>query len=266
MNYTFENSLQNSLQNTSQNNFGIIIMAGGLGKRMNSDLPKVLHKLNNIPLIIHILKTIIEIKPTKIFIIVGKYKTIIENTIKEYIPLNIIEENIIYVIQENPLGTGHAIHCCKSILTNYKNIINKICILSGDVPLIKSNTILNLLNNTKESNILTANIDEPYGYGRIILDNSNNIKKIVEEKDCNLDEKQIKLINSGIYSFNINIIIEYIDLIDNNNSQNEYYLTQIFELLVKNNISINYNIINNIIEITGINTQEQLKELEKIKE
>ena len=104
------------------------------------------------------------------------------------------------------------------------------------------------------------------GYGRIILDNSNNIKKIVEEKDCNLHEKQIKLINSGIYSFNINIIIEYIDLIDNNNSQNEYYLTQIFELLVKNNITIKYNIITNIIEITGINTQEQLKELEKIKE
>lgn len=262
MNYTFENNLQI----TPPNNYGIIIMAGGLGKRMNSDLPKVLHKLNNIPLIIHILKTIIEIKPHKIFIIVGKYKEIIEKTIKEYIPLNIIEENIIYVIQENPLGTGNAIQCCKKILTNYKNIINKICILSGDVPLIKSNTILNLLNNTKECNILTANIDEPHGYGRIILDNSNNIKKIVEEKDCNLYEKQIKLINSGIYSFNINIIIEYIDLIDNNNSQNEYYLTQIFELLVKNNITIKYNIITNIIEITGINTQEQLKELEKIKE
>ena len=138
-------------------------------------------------------------------------------------------------------------------------------VLSGDVPLIKSNTILNLLNNTKESNILTANIDEPYGYGRIILDNSNNIKKIVEEKDCNLDEKQIKLINSGIYCFNINIIIEYIEQIDNNNSQNEYYLTQIFEILVKNNITINYNIIDNIVEITGINTQEQLKELENYK-
>lgn len=258
MNYPFENNIQDK--------FGVIIMAGGLGKRMNSDLPKVLHKLNDLPLIIHILKTLIEIKPEKIFIIVGKYKEIIENTIKEYISLKFIEDNIIYIKQENPLGTGNAIQCCKTILISYKNIINKISILSGDVPLIKSNTILNLLNNTKECNILTANIDEPYGYGRIILDNSNNIKKIVEEKDCNSDEKQIKLINSGIYSFNINIIIEYIDLIDNNNSQNEYYLTQIFELLVKNNITINYNIINNIIEITGINTQEQLKELEKIKE
>ena len=241
----------------------ILIMAGGLGKRMNSDIPKVLHLIKNKPMIVHIIETCLKLNIYKIGIIVGKYYKLIKDTIEKYINLDIIESKINYIIQDEPLGTGHAIACCKTFLENMPSNINNVCILSGDVPLITSKTINNLLNNTEFSNIIIAHLDEPSGYGRMVIEN-NKIIKIVEEKDCNDEEKEIKFINSGIYSFNIKLLLQYIDKIDNNNKQNEYYLTQIFELFVKNNIPINYQIVENIIEISGINDQQQLHNLEKI--
>jgi bifunctional N-acetylglucosamine-1-phosphate-uridyltransferase/glucosamine-1-phosphate-acetyltransferase GlmU-like protein len=95
----------------------------------------------------------------------------------------------------------------------------------------------------------------------MVIEN-NKIIKIIEEKDCNDEEKKIQFVNSGIYSFNIKLLLQYIDKIDNNNKQNEYYLTQIFELFVKNYIPINYQIVKNIYEISGVNDQQQLLILE----
>ena len=239
----------------------ILIMAGGLGKRMNSHIPKVLHLIKNKPMIVHIIETCLKLNIYKIGIIVGKYNKIIKDTIEKHINLDIIESKINYIIQDEPLGTGHAIACCKTFLEKMPSNINNVCILSGDVPLITNKTINNLLNNTEFSNIIIAHLDEPNGYGRMVIEN-NKIIKIVEDKDCNNEEKEIKFINSGIYSFNIKVLLQYIDKIDNNNKQNEYYLTQIFELFVKNNIPINYQIVENIIEISGINDQQQLHNLE----
>ena len=109
----------------------IIIMAGGLGKRMNSSLPKVLHLINNKPMIVNIIETVLMLNLNQIFIIVGKFKDIIQTTIEKYIVSDLIE----YVIQEEPLGTGHAIQCCYNNLLLNHNL--KTLILSGDVPLIK---------------------------------------------------------------------------------------------------------------------------------
>ena len=243
------------------NNACIIIMAGGVGKRMNSDIPKVLHKINNKPMIIHILEKSLKLNVYKILIVVGKFYISIKNTISEYINQEIIDSKIHYIMQNEPLGTGHAIMCCKNFLSKTPEYISNVCILSGDVPLITDNTINNLLNNTQFCKILIANLENPYGYGRIKTKN-NKIIKIVEEKDCSYEEKKITFINTGIYSFNIKILLNYIDKLDNNNNQKEYYLTQIFELISKDNIDINYNIIKDIKEISGVNTQEQLVILE----
>lgn len=256
------NNIHNNINYNNKNSV-IIIMAGGLGKRMNSEIPKVLHKIKNKPMIVHVIERALELNVYKIVIVVGKYYNIIESNIKQYIKEDIVVNNIHFTIQENPLGTGNAILSCKKFLSKLPEYVNNICILSGDVPLIKSNTINNVLINTIFSNILISNIDEPSGYGRIIIQN-NEIHKIVEEKDCSIDEKKIQIINSGIYSFNIQILLNYIDKIDNNNANQEYYLTQIFEILKNNNIKINYTITKNINEITGINTVEQLKNLENL--
>lgn len=241
-----------------------IIMAAGLGKRMNSNIPKVLHKINNRPMLITILEKCIELNPYKICIIVNnKNYGIINEYIQYSIASSIINTKIKYIFQENQLGTGDAILSCNEYLLSLNNYIKNILILSGDVPLISCVTMVNLLKNLNNVNILTTYIDDPYGYGRVII-NNNCVKKITEEKDCNEEEKKINLINSGIYAFNKNILCKYITKLDNNNNQKEYYLTQIIEKINMDNKLINYIVCNNSKEVLGVNTVNELTNLQKL--
>lgn len=246
----------------------VIIMAGGLGKRMQSDLPKVLHKVNlpnvintSYPMIVYVILKAQKINPEKIFIIVGKYKNIIKETIDEYINQNIIinSEIIEYVMQEESLGTGHAILCTLPYIKNYYN--TKAIILSGDVPLISNNTLQNLINN--ENKLLITELDDPSGCGRIIMDNNNSIINITEEKDCNENQKNIKLVNCGIYQINVMDLLKLIPKIENNNKANEYYLTDIIPLMINNNIIFGYYNLpkESQYEITNINTRNDLEKI-----
>lgn len=171
-----------------------IILAGGKGKRMCSDLPKVLHHVKNpfnktqsYPMIIHILIKAIKLNIKRIFIIVGEYKDIIKSTIDEFIKNNLITEPDIieYVFQSEALGTGHAIKCTLPYIEKYNN--DHALILSGDVPLISLNTLINLTKE-EDNKLLITELDNPFGCGRIILE-QNELSKIVEEKDCNDEEK-----------------------------------------------------------------------------
>ena len=237
------------------NNDVILIMAGGLGKRMNSELPKVLHLLKEKPLIIHVIETALKINPIKIGIIVGKYREIIQETINKYLKDT---SKIEYIIQPEALGTGHAIMCCNDFLSNYKN--SSVTILSGDVPLIKSDTLkrLNTSLNKSVAALLINKLDNPIGYGRIII-HEEQFVKIVEEKDCNDEERKVDLVNSGIYSFKSETILNNISKITNNNKQNEYYLTDIFNFIDKKFIDLVY--LENKYEVMGVNTPEQLLSL-----
>ncbi len=254
-------------------------MAGGLGKRMESDLPKVLHKVYGIidqknvydefksnfkitgydsylkPMIVHVINTSLKLNPKKIFIVVGSYKDIIEKTINEYFDSNDLIE---YIIQEKALGTGHAVMCCLPRLQSYPN--TETLILSGDVPLISVNTIKNLINEPNK--FLITKLTNPFGCGRIILEN-NKVIKIVEEKDCSSEEKNIKLVNCGIYQINSDILLKFIPQITNNNKACEYYLTDIVELMVKNFIEISYYELNECAqyEIKNVNTKVDLESL-----
>ena len=245
----------------------VLIMAGGLGKRMESDLPKVLHKVNvpnlpNIayPMIIHVIKKALTINPEKIFIIVGKYKDIIKKTIDEYINLNIINnpELIDYILQEESLGTGHAIYCTLPKIKEYYN--TKALILSGDVPLISTETLFNLIDD--ENRLLITELENPSGCGRIIM-KDDSIINITEEKDCNEIEKKIKLVNCGIYQIRVMDLLKLIPQITNNNNAKEYYLTDIVTLMINNNISLKYyNLLKeNQYEITNINTKSDLERI-----
>ena len=244
----------------------IIIMAGGLGKRMNSHLPKVLHYIGGKPMIVHILQQVFLLNPVKIFIVVGKFRDMIEETLASYIPL----ENIEFILQEEALGTGHAIQCCRNKLLLCKNINENInvVILSGDTPFIQSSTIIGMLLNFHlgKVKIVTTVMQKPYGYGRIIespLDGT--FEKIIEEKDCSSLEKKVQKVNCGIYIFDLAVLCKYLPLLTNQNAQEEYYLTDIIEL-IKNGEQTNVDTYNipeeRQIEITGVNTIEQLKELE----
>jgi len=243
----------------------IIIMAGGLGKRMNSDLPKVLHKIHNKPMLVRVIEQSILLNPLEILVVVGKYKDIIQKTIGEYINKNTLKNsNIKFILQPEPLGTGNAIQCCQNELEKYPN--TNVIILSGDVPLLKSSTINDMLYNFKEVKIITTLIENPQGYGRIIEKNKV-FEKIVEEKDTSEEEKMVKKVNCGIYAIRSDLLCKYLPLLTNNNSQKEYYLTDIIELIQKGEkVTVGlYNIPKvRQNEIIGVNTTEQLTNLEQL--
>ena len=242
----------------------VIIMAGGLGKRMESDLPKVLHHVidpsnTNVkyPMLIHVINTSIKLNPIKIFVIVGKYKNIIEETINKYINSNNLIE---YVMQEPALGTAHAIKCSLPYIVQYSN--ERAIILSGDVPLISVNTLLGL--NSETNKILITELDNPYGCGRILFDDSTNTNKIIgirEEKDCNDDERKINFVNCGIYQISVKDLINLIPQISNENKSNEYYLTDIIHLMIQNSIAIDTFILEKCYqwEIKNVNTKKDLE-------
>ena len=241
-----------------------IIMAGGLGKRMESNTPKVLHKVGKIPIINHILlnlKTIsTSINLEKIIIVVGKYKDQIKDTIEELVDL----PKIVYVMQEVPQGTGHAIMCCKNELVEHPH--SNVLILSGDVPLLSTYTMKNLLSMKSDVKLIITKMDDPTGYGRIVI-NDGIFEKIVEQKDCSKQELEIVEINGGIYCIKSNLICKYLSYLRNDNNQCEYYLTDIIEIIkIHEKIDVDMLEIENEkkYEIIGVNTAQQLLELEEL--
>lgn len=239
-------------------NLVITILAAGEGKRMNSSIPKVLHIFQGKPMLVRIVETAISLEPQKIIIVTGKYDKMIQETISEHIDL--VKNNIIFVVQTIPQGTGDAIKHC---LTHY-NIHQKVLILNGDMPLINKTILRTFIENSKDATILVAKFENPFGYGRIVYDNNGEFVKIVEEKDCSEDERQINIVNSGLYLLNSDILHMYIPKIGNDNSQKEYYLTDIVKLIKKDaEIKMNTYQIDDTDNkyISGVNTPDELMNL-----
>ena len=238
----------------------VIVMAGGLGKRMQSELPKVLHNLDNKPMLVRVLENSFLLNPKRILVVVGKYKDIISSTIKNYVSL----ENIEFINQPEAKGTGDAIKCCREELLSYND--HNVLILSGDVPLVSKETMLNTVKEIKQCKIVVTKVDNPQGLGRILL-KDNRFIKIIEDKDCEDEQKKIDLVNTGIYGFNSDILCKYLPMIENNNSQKEYYLTDIIEI-IKVNEKINIDMFEiskeKQYELTGVNTKQQLIELNEL--
>lgn len=244
----------------------VIIMAGGLGKRMGSELPKVVHPVKGVPMIVRILRSLPP--DVRILVVVGKYKDIIQATIREY-----MDVDIEYVIQDPPLGTGHAIACCLPQIHHDSRIV----VLSGDVPLIRRETIEMMIKGVSEKGspddnampflrVLTMNAEDPTGYGRIITDHEGYLVKIVEHKDCSPEELTCKVVNCGIYAFSGYFAHHFIPLIQNENAQHEYYLTDIVELATSARIIVEMCPIGDDERHTvrGINTLDELLIVEEL--
>ena len=279
-------------------NLSICILAGGQGKRMKSELPKVCVCFKGIPMIVHILIQALKLKSSKIIIITGKFNEIIQNTVKSWLS-NTDFEKLRFVIQEEPLGTGHAVKCsldcyCENengfsngfsnvfsngfsngfsnVFSNgfsnvFSNGFSNVLILNGDTPNLSFELLKNFIEYKSEVNkLLISEVVEPFGYGRIIMNNENEILKIVEEKDANEEEKKVNKINSGIYLINSENLKKYILLIKNNNKSNEYYLTDIIELMLNDDIKTYGYLIDKSMnnQILGVNNLEQLKKLENL--
>lgn len=235
------------------NDLNIVILAAGQGTRMYSNIPKVLHKLGGKAILEHVIDVALLLKPKNIFVIYGHMGAHVKSLINSKYP----EVQLIY--QKEQLGTAHAINCAiKKLNKKYATLV-----LYADVPLITVATLLSMLNLYKNNIVvLTAILQDPHGYGRIIRDSSNNIIQIVEEKDANSKQKDIKEINSGIYIFPTKELNKWLTKIKSDNKQKEYYLTDIIELASKDVKVVNLTTNKNY-EILGVNNKLQLEALER---
>lgn len=233
----------------------VVILAAGLGKRMQSNTPKVLQILGGRPLLTHVLETVKKILPPQQspIIICGHHAELLKNYYHQ--------EKIKWVEQEKQLGTAHALMQALPYLKDDADVL----VLAGDVPLISTQTLEKLLALTpKESiGIITKHLNDPTGYGRIIRDDLGRIQTIIEEKDLSEDEKNIHEINTGIYCFPVQQLKILLPQIKNDNSQKELYLTDTIELASKARIPIHSVKAASVEEVLGVNDCMQLSQLER---
>lgn len=237
--------------------FIITILAGGEGKRMNNENPKVLCPFLGEPMIVRILKVVLLLQPDKILVIVGKHRHHIRSIIESFI----VDTSLIeYIDQPVPQGTGDAIKCA----IPYYKMDDRILILNGDMPCITHEFLHNLLVSASRQLcvIVAANVENPQGYGRIEYNAQNEFRRIIEDRDCTFEQKKIGLINTGIYLVMGSILFSCVPSITNENRQKEYYLTDMFLLHKKYSvIPITIYEINKTDSwiIQGVNTMEELR-------
>ncbi|MCW8935203.1 MAG: bifunctional UDP-N-acetylglucosamine diphosphorylase/glucosamine-1-phosphate N-acetyltransferase GlmU [Gammaproteobacteria bacterium] len=231
----------------------VIILAAGKGTRMKSSIPKVLHKLANKPLVEHVYDTAKDLGAEEVIVIYGHGGDQVKASCKHF--------DAKWVEQKEQLGTGHAVMQAFDSV----NLNNNVLVLYGDVPLTKKETLENLLDNSEgKVGLLSVNLHNPFGYGRILRNDKKQVTGIVEQKDASEEQQKIQEVNTGILSCNGETLKRLLNNIDNKNSQGEYYLTDIFELAEKDKIEIKTAQPESSYEVEGVNNRLQLATLERI--
>jgi bifunctional UDP-N-acetylglucosamine pyrophosphorylase / glucosamine-1-phosphate N-acetyltransferase len=242
----------------------VLVLAAGLGTRMRSDLAKVLHQIDSRPLVNHVCRTALALAPRKIYVVIGHQGEDVKKAVLEELD----EEHSEFVWQRQQLGTGDAVNAAREFLAEEDSTL---LVLSGDVPMIRAETLAALVQQHYNHRgrgaactILTVRLDDPSGYGRIVRDEGGVFSKIVEQKDASDDERKIKEINSGIYCFNTRKLFAALSSVQNNNSQGEYYLTDVPALLrdAGEDVSLYHHA--DAREVAGINNRAELADLERI--
>ncbi len=235
---------------------GTIILAAGKGTRMKSNRAKVLFELGEKPLIQHVIETAKKVQSDRIVAVVGYRKDDVTAALEEY-------EGLRFVEQKEQNGTGHAVMMAKDEFTDVEG---DVFILCGDVPLLKPETLASLLKQHREAGaactVVTAILDDPARYGRIVRDENGSVMGIVEYKDATDAQREIAEINTGIYCFDIQRMFDSLSKVGNSNQQNEYYLTDTLEILRGEGHLVDSMILEDMMECAGVNSQKQLAELE----
>ena len=233
-----------------------IVMAAGKGTRMKTNKSKVVHKIYDKELVRRVVELAKKVGSDEIVTVVGHLREQVEA---------VLGDSVKYAIQEELLGTGHAVMQAKEYLKGKKG---KVVVLNGDVPIIRQETLENLITksikNKEYGTLLTAIYENPTGYGRIVRDEGGNIKEIVEEKDADPLQKRIREINSGVYCFDIEELLNSLDFIKPNNVQSEYYLTDVIKIMNDKGLKTGAVIVEDNTEILGVNDRAQLELLTRV--
>lgn len=234
---------------------GVIILAAGQGTRMKSDLPKVLHPIGGKPLFLHPLGIAKRLEASKVAVIIGHGAEAVRRAGAS--------EDVRWVVQEKQLGTGHAVLCAKD---SFNHFAGDILILSGDVPLIRQATLTAMLERHRRAEavltLMTALLDAPKGYGRILRDQTGAITGIVEEKDASDAQRAICEVNAGVYVASPQFLFAALASVKNDNNQGEYYLPDAVAIALSQQKSVATFQVEDPCEMLGINTREELARME----
>jgi bifunctional UDP-N-acetylglucosamine pyrophosphorylase / glucosamine-1-phosphate N-acetyltransferase len=238
----------------------VLVMAAGLGTRMKSKRAKVLHELGGLPLIARVLRAAKSLEPRSIVVVVGHQAEQVEQASVEE-----AGELAQFVLQRKLRGTGDAVATARDLLAESDSVL---VVLSGDVPLIRPTTLEALLSYHRatgaDCTILSARMENPTGYGRIVRDERDGFQQVVEQKDASDEEQKIKEINSGIYCFDSRKLFRALSQLQPANAQGEYYLTDVPEILLKQDAKVSVYVHNDARELVGINSRAELAEFENL--
>lgn len=233
-----------------------VILAAGKGVRMQSQIPKVLHQVAGKPMVWYVLNAAKQAGIEKITLVVGHGRDMVEEALSG--------ENLRFVVQEQQLGTGHALMQARDSV----NPDDTLVVLAGDTPLLEAATLRKLLEYHQEqgaeATVLSAVLPEPYGYGRIIRQADGGLERIVEEKDASPEEKQVAEINTGMYCFKASSVFAALSRINTSNAQGEYYLTDVLPILKNEGHEVAVLAVDEINQIHGINDRVQLAGAEQL--
>ncbi len=231
----------------------IVILAAGQGSRMKSALPKVLHPLAGKPLLQHVLASARQLSPKELMVVYGHGGDQVRSVIDD--------GSILWTEQKEQKGTGHAVQQAIPEIGDDRCVL----ILYGDVPLISTATLVELIKQVTETQmaLLTVHLENPTGYGRIVRDNHSKVQSIVEDKDANDGQREIDEINTGILAVQAGKLKSWLGQLKNNNAQGEYYLTDIIAMAVNDGIEVVTSHPSCEEEVMGINSRGQLAELER---
>ena len=233
---------------------GVVILAAGQGTRMKSGLAKVLHPLGGRPLLRHVIDTALDLDADRVVVVYGHGGEAVIEAMGE--------PRTGWVLQEQQLGTGHAVKQAMPLLDG----VDRVLVLYGDVPLTLSGTLHRLLRSADEGvlGLLTMDVDDPAGYGRIVRDAEGAVQRIVEHKDADTEEKRIREVNTGILVAQQSWLAEWLDGLNNDNAQGEYYLTDIVGMAVESGMPVSTSGPDAWWEVAGVNDRVQLAQLERI--
>lgn len=236
-------------------NLAAVILAAGKGTRMKSKLPKVLHKLCGSPMLSYVMEAVTSAGVEKTVVVVGYGADLVARE---------VEGAAQVALQAEQLGTAHALMQAGPFLRDFPG---QLLVLCGDTPLIEAGTLSELARSHRAAGaaatVLTAEMENPTGYGRVIRDGQGRVSKIVEQKDASPEEKQVREVNTGIYCFEVAGLFDALDKITPANAQGEYYLTDIIETYVHDGLAVGAVVLKNPVEVTGINDRVQLAEVEQ---
>lgn len=242
----------------------VLILAAGLGTRMRSDLAKVLHRLDGRPLINHVSRTAAALAPEKIYVVIGHQGADVTAAVLEEFGA----DQAVFVEQKQQLGTGDAVNAAREFL---KDQDSTLLVLSGDVPMIRPETLAGLVQHHHghrgrgaACTILTVKLKDPTGYGRVVRDREGLFERIVEQRDASEDEREINEINAGIYCFDTRLLFAALEKVRNDNAQGEYYLTDVPALLREAGEDVAIYQHHDAYEVEGVNNRAQLADLERL--